>query len=174
MLAAGGGARAIQNSIPPLACLAMGIMRDRLIARGEAGPRRRVGENLVDEFQNLGRRAPRGEKRLVHERLLGLGRQALEMLAVDVELGRIGALEAEDGLLLVADREDGARCAASRGLAGEEFLGQLVDDGPLFGAGVLGFVDQNMVDAIVELVEHPLRGMSPRSRSARVFTIRSS
>src|ERR1700733_11055784 len=44
--------------------------------------------------------------------------------------------------------------------AGEEFLGQLADDAPLLGAGVLRLVDQDVVDAIVELVEHPLRGIA--------------
>ena len=69
----------------------------------------------------------------------------------------IGALEAEDGLFFVAHREDGAVLAAFPALTGEKFLGQFLDDFPLFGTGVLGLVDQDMIDAAVELVQHPWR-----------------
>ena len=79
------------------------------------------------------------------------------MMAIDVELAGIGALETEDGLFLVAHREDGARCRA-RGLRRQKnSAASLRTMRPLLGAGVLRLVDQDMVDAIVELVEHPLR-----------------
>ena len=32
----------------------MGQMRDRLIAGGQAGPRRRIGEDVIDELQDQG------------------------------------------------------------------------------------------------------------------------
>ena len=74
------------------------------------------------------------------------------------ELLGIGALETEDRLLLVAHREQGARPrAVARALPGEEFLGELGDDPPLLRARVLRLVDQDMVQAAVELVEHPVR-----------------
>ena len=38
----------------------------------------------------------------------------------------------------------------------EIFLDQLVDDLPLRAVGVLGFVDQHMVDLAIELVTHPV------------------
>src|SRR3712207_7228332 len=61
------------------------------------------------------------------------------------EAGRVGALEAVDGLLDVAHREDGAaaggfglRQAAALGvLAGEELLRQRGGDAPLRGVAVL-------------------------------------
>ena len=60
-------------------------------------------------------------------------------------------------MLLVADREHRAR----RGLqprapgAGKELLGQLMQDVPLLGRGVLRLVQQHVLDAAVQLVEHP-------------------
>ena len=65
------------------------------------------------------------------------------------------------------------RRRGARPLAGEELLGQRLDDRPLLGVGVLRLVDQDVVDAAVELVEHPGRDARPRSRS-RAFRIRSS
>ena len=47
------------------------------------------------------------------------------------ELGRGGALEGEDRLLLVADREDGARARAARPGAGGELMGEEADDRPI-------------------------------------------
>ncbi len=79
-----------------------------------------------------------------------------ENAAHGVELARRRALEREDGLLLVADREDGSLDRAGAG-TGEEFGGQQPDDLPLLRAGVLRLVDQHVVDALVELVVHPGR-----------------
>ncbi len=72
------------------------------------------------------------------------------------EASRIGALEGIDRLLLVADGEDGP-LAVPRAGAGEELRGQGPDDVPLLRRSVLGLVDQHMIDAAVELVEHPGR-----------------
>ncbi len=41
--------------------------------------------------------------------------------------------------------------------AGEELGGQGAQDVPLLGGGVLGLVQQHVVDAAVQLVEHPGR-----------------
>ncbi len=70
-------------------------------------------------------------------------------------LGR-GALEREDRLLRVADGEQGAARRAGAP-ADEELAGQGAKDVPLLGRGVLRLVEQDMVDAAVELVEHPGR-----------------
>ena len=67
---------------------------------------------------------------------------------------RVGALEAVDRLLGVADREDRAR-AFARAFADEELLGQGLDHLPLLRVGVLGLVDQDMVEAAVQLEQHP-------------------
>ena len=66
-------------------------------------------------------------------------------------------MERVDRLLFVADGEDRPQrvaCAASR----EEFPGERLDDTPLGGTGVLRFVDEDVVEAAVKLVEHPLGG----------------
>ena len=49
------------------------------------------------------------------------------------------------------------RAPRSHAFAREEFLRQALHDIPLLRAGVLRLVDQDMVDAAVELVEHPGR-----------------
>ena len=69
------------------------------------------------------------------------------------KLGR-RALEGEDRLFLVPDREHGA-IARSRALSGKELLGQRFDNAPLLGRIVLRLVDQQVVEAIVELLHHP-------------------
>ncbi len=72
----------------------------------------------------------------------------------------VGALHAHDRLLLVADHEQGAP-QRPRALAGEELGAQRLDDRPLLGAGILAFVDQKMIDLLVELVLHPRRHTGP-------------
>jgi hypothetical protein len=49
-----------------------------------------------------------------------------------------------------------------RSFAGEELLGQATHDAPLARTGVLRLVDQDVIDALVELVLHPLRGVRAR------------
>ena len=78
----------------------------------------------------------------------------LEMAAHAGELGGVGALEAVDRLLLVADREDRADSVGAGGV-GEELLGQRGDHLPLLRVGVLRLVDQDVVEAAVELEQHP-------------------
>ena len=78
-----------------------------------------------------------------------------------------GALEAVDRLLLVADGEQRAEFVACA-LAGEELLGQALDDRPLRGVGVLRLVDQDVVDTAVDLVQHPGRGAGAREQVLRL------
>ncbi len=66
-------------------------------------------EHRVDEAEDFRRRTARGLKPRVRQIVAGFMRALHEIAPVDVELRRIGALEAEDRLLLVAHREDGAR-----------------------------------------------------------------
>ena len=78
-------------------------------------------------------------------------------LEVAAHLGKFfwrGVLKRIDRLLLVADREDGANHVARAG-AGGEFGDQPEDDLPLLAAGILRFVDQEMIDAEIELVVNP-------------------
>ena len=75
--------------------------------------------------------------------------------AGDVEAVRIGALEAEDRLLEVADGENGAMPVRGA-LAGEIFDGERAHDVPLAFVRVLRLVDQDMVGLLVELEAHPV------------------
>ena len=61
-------------------------------------------------------------------------------------------------MLLVSDGKDRTVNVVPCAHSGEKFLGELSDDTPLVGAGVLSLVDQDMVDPLVELV------LDPRSR----------
>jgi hypothetical protein len=70
-------------------------------------------------------------------------------------LGR-GSLKAVDRLLGVAHGEEGAGAPAPGPVPGGEVLRDEAQDLPLLGVGVLRLVDQHVVDAAVELVEHPV------------------
>ena len=59
-----------------------------------------------------------------------------------------------------------APSAAARALTGGELGCQKLDDLPLLGAGVLRLVDEDVVDAAVELVEHPF-GAGPAQKVER-------
>ena len=83
---------------------------------------------------------------------------AAELSAHGREGAGLDALEAVDRLFRVADGEDRAQGVVPA-LAGEEIRGERADDRPLPGVGVLGLVDQHMVDPAVQLVEHPERGI---------------
>src|SRR6202041_815874 len=89
---------------------------------------------------------------------------------VSRELRGVGALEAEDRLLLVADDEQGARRPISRSCvpAGEEFLGTAADDPPLLPACVLAFVDQDVIEASFELVQRPGRSVPALEQAQRL------
>ena len=88
------------------------------------------------------------------------------MLAHRQKGARVGALKAVDRLLRVADREDRAEAVAGA-LAGEELLGQRGDDRPLLGVGVLRLVDQDVVEAAIELEQHPGRHPGPAQQIQR-------
>ena len=63
------------------------------------------------------------------------------------------------------------RCDAARAGAGGEFVGQRADDLPLPRARILRFVDQDVIDAEIELVEHPGRGGVAEQRQRLVDQI---
>ena len=79
----------------------------------------------------------------------------------------IGALEGIDRLLLVADRKDRAVDVVARAEAGKELFGEAPHDIPLRRAGVLRLVDQDVVDALVELVLHPGADIGARQQPHR-------
>ena len=119
----------------------------------EAFARGVLRKDFVHEAQHFRHRAARGFQTHIGEIL----RAGFEMRAVALEFLRLRALEGEDGLLLVAHREDGAHMLALAAFAGEHFLGQRLHDLPLFGAGVLRFVDEDVIEAAIQLVENPRR-----------------
>ena len=80
----------------------------------------------------------------------------LERLRHPLELVGVGALEGVDRLLEVADDEKRAGHVLARAAAGGELRGEALDHLPLVGAGVLRLVDEDVVDAAVESVEHPV------------------
>src|SRR5258705_9925994 len=75
-----------------------------------------------------------------------------------VEFAWRRALEREDGLLLVADGEDRAVDGARAG-AGKKLSRQKPNDLPLLRAGILGLVDQHVVDALIALLVRPGRAI---------------
>ena len=82
-----------------------------------------LAEHPVDRIEHGRRRAERDVEFDRHEHAVGDAAAFVEPLAHLLQLARIGALEAEDRLLGVADSENGA-AAADRAVAHEEFLGE--------------------------------------------------
>src|SRR5688500_4478778 len=113
-----------------------------------------AGKQPVDEGEDRRCRAVAQVDRQIEEvppHRTGLAR---EPFAGGIEAPWVRALEAENRLLVVADREDGplaARCP----LAGEKFEGKGADDVPLSRVGVLRRVDEDMIGALVELEADP-------------------
>ena len=112
-------------------------------------------ERVFDRAQHGRAGAERIGERDRLERETGRRKAAADALPPRIELARRRALEREDRLLLVADREDRALDAVARAVAGRKLRDDVLDDVPLPRAGVLRLVDQDMIDAAVELVMHP-------------------
>ena len=93
------------------------------------------------------------------DRVEGLARpggETLEFLLFAREQRGSGALERKNRLFFVTDREKCPR-APALALAGEKIARNAVENVPLRGAGVLRLIDQNVIDAGVELLQHPAR-----------------
>ena len=128
---------------------------DRRIFEGQAPEMERLGERPVDRREHR-LRGTKGERQPhVLEAQRGALGPCLPIPAALLEFARRGALEAEDRLLRIADREDGSDLPRSRAAAGREILGDVAQDLPLLGVRVLRLVDEHVVDATVELVQHP-------------------
>ena len=145
---------------------------DRLVRRrgspAAATPRRASSDANVLSTASRMVGAERKEKfsgtRL--ERPLRVAMALLEEAPHFGELLRRRALEGEDRLLLVADREHGA-LGRTRAGAGEELRRQRREDAPLLGGRVLRLVDEQVVEPVVELVQHP-GGARPRHQRERL------
>ena len=117
-----------------------------------------VAEDAVDKIQHRLGRAERELELLFNEwpsRFLVL---AAEMVAHLREPFRRGSLETEYRLLFVSDGEHGPVQGSSGAFARREFLGEPADDVPLDRTDVLRLVNQDVVDAAVQPVQHPARG----------------
>ena len=128
----------------------------RLIG-GDAVGDFRFPEHGIDGIQHRPHRAPGLGQAHRPPFLAGFLYPLGEMIPHDVEGVRVGALKTVDGLFFVADHEQGA-VGFPGAFAGEELIGQGLDQVPLFGTGVLGFVDQNVVQPAVQFIKHPLGG----------------
>src|ERR1700761_2540818 len=115
-----------------------------------------VGEHAVHGIEHRRDRAERGFQRYVLERLFSVGEFLCKARAHFVEHIRRSALKRKDRLFLVADSKECARLAAASG-SGEEFAGEMFENAPLRWARILRFVNKDMVDTRIELVEHPAR-----------------
>src|SRR5438046_8065825 len=81
----------------------------------------------------------------------------------------IGALEAVDRLLCVADRENRAVALTPHAaLAGEKLVRERFDDVPLVGVRVLRLVDQDVIEPAIELEQHPRRDARPPQEFERL------
>src|SRR5262249_21385924 len=134
-------------------------MMDRIadVGRMDAAVDIGIAEDVIDRLQDRRSRPERIGERHRIEFQTGRGELPFQLAAPLVELVRCRALEREDRLLLVADREDGTDDAVTRAGAGGELRDDAIDDLPLPGARVLSLVYQYVVDAAVELVMHPAR-----------------
>src|SRR3984885_2204905 len=137
----------------------------RLAVGGNALPSLFGPERPVDRVENFLCRPKRGGQRDFGEQPLGIAMTLFERaLHFREHLGR-RALEGEDGLLLVADCEDGS-VLGSRARAGKKLGAQRRKDAPLRTRGVLRFIEQQVIEPIVELVQHP-RGARTRHQRQR-------
>ena len=135
--------------------------RCALLAQTTLGVLARIDQ--IDEFQHF----PCGTERDAERNSLELSSRGLGLaLGVAPLLGkalRPSALEGVDRLFLVAHGEERADTAA-RSFAGKEFARQRPDDVPLQGCGVLRLVDENVVDALIELVMDPCASTGSRQQ----------
>ncbi len=152
------GAISGQTSTSPGWSRRVGVCVSSLFIKGKPGPRLRLRANTASTACRIS-----GSERKECVSGISMHRQrggildARGKIAVHArQRARIGALKTINRLLLIADDEQRARHVFSAKTC-EKFLRQRVDDLPLLGAGILRLVDENMIDAAVELEQHPWR-----------------
>ena len=134
------------------------VQQRRAAGLDDAAPGLRIGEDGIDEGEHGYDRAEGDIERAIVPAALSLAHAMGEAAAPVVEGAEVGALKAVDRLLAVAHGKDGAADAIAgvpRTDTGEEFLGEAAGDGPLLGRRVLHLVQQQMVEPMVELEQHP-------------------
>ncbi len=161
------GQRLPQLDQPGIA-LPEGVMfDDRVLDEDEAACGGRLGEYRVNGVEHRRGRAEREIERDLMEAEPRRLSPALEGAADFAEPRRVCALERVDRLFLIAHGEQRARPFARTG-TGEELLCQALDDRPLRRVRVLRLVDQDMIDAAVDLVQHPGCGARAREQIERL------
>ena len=143
--------------------LAGRLVHDRAVIQRHAVPGRDLFEYGVHGAKN---RVDGSEGNIqVHVRpsAAGAGDLSGQPIPYRGEIFRCGALETENRLLDVTNREHGA-IRLTGPLAGKKFVDNRIDDGPLIRAGVLSLVDQDMIETAVELVEDPGRDTGTREK----------
>src|SRR6056297_957811 len=122
-----------------------------------------IDKHTVDGLQQRGNRA---ERELKCDRAKVLAGKASALFELPPRLckhSRRRTLKTVDRLFLVTDSENGTPAGrlsvcllfGPRAGASIKFCDQLLDHPPLQRTGVLGLVDQYMVEPAIELVEHP-------------------
>src|SRR5882757_102513 len=125
-------------------------MTDLAAVESDAVAGRLVSKDGVDRPQHRLGRAERDFQRHYAPFLAGVADASFEIFAHVQKGPGIGALKAVDRLFGVADGKDRAQAVAGP-LAGIELLGERSHDLPLLGVSVLRLVDQNVIEAAIEL-----------------------
>ena len=139
------------------ACLSLTrgmVLDDRAVLKRETARRLVLREDEVHRFENGNGRAERHIERHFVPLHLRAARDAAKSASRLAEADGVGTLETVDRLLFVAHGEQRAWLFPRTG-ASEKLRRQRVDDRPLLGVRILGFVDQDVIDAAVDLVQHP-------------------
>ncbi|GFO80573.1 MAG: hypothetical protein A49_02000 [Methyloceanibacter sp.] len=130
------------------------VLDDRAVLKRETARRIVLREDEVHRFEYGNGRAERHVEGHFVPLHLRAARDAAKPASRLAEADGVGTLETVDRLLFVAHGEQRAWLFPRAG-TGEKLRRQRVDDRPLLGVRVLGFVDQDVIDTAVDLVEHP-------------------
>ena len=134
------------------------IAFERPVQRGFAKPRgHMMFKRGINQPQNRLSRAERIFQCEVLQRLAQRQELALELIFHTIKFGRVGALKRIDRLLFVTHHKDCPDQVLARAFATGKFLRQFFNHLPLHGAGILRLIHQNMVNATIKPVQHPLR-----------------
>ena len=144
---------------PARACLAREVLGPTFTVEGQPAGVLAVAEQAVDRGQDRLRGAEGHVERLRDPLLSGALDVILEAALHGLKHLRVGALEAVDRLLEIADDEAGAEAlvgaAHLRVGAVVKGAGQPTDDGPLVGVGVLRLIDEHVAQALIEFEGDP-------------------
>ncbi len=116
-----------------------------------------ASECVVHERQDRVRGSERILKLCRIQRRFCVFQSRIEIQAHIVEFLGVRALERIDRLLFITDHENGALLIGAGTFASGKFTRQCLNHIPLRWAGVLGLINQNVVNPAVQLEQHPFR-----------------